>query len=152
MMNDYRPQKISLSKTIAAPAEKVFDHWLIPTFVGNWMFDTASGEDKIIELENEVRPHGNFSFKVSNQGNEVEYSGEYAEIRRPDRLAFSWISSKEPELESKVVVQFQNENDKTRVKFSQQLPADSHEDPEQTKDLWSRRLNALSERLNNSLG
>jgi len=142
-MTDSKLQKIYLSKTIAAPLEKVFDHWLIPTFVGNWMFE----DDKVLELANEVKPRGNFSFKVSNGGEEKEYSGEYTEIRRPDRLAFSWTSSSNPERESQVLVQFQYDNNKTRVKFSQRVNLDSDQDIEHVKDVWSRRLNALSERL-----
>jgi len=147
-MTDSKPLKISLSKTIAAPAEKVFDHWLIPTFVGSWMFEN----EKVLELINEARPRGSFSFKVSKGGEEQDYTGEYTEIRRPDRLAFSWISSTQPDQVSQVMVQFKYDNNKTRVRFSQQLRLNSQSDSEQlveqVKDTWSRRLNALAERFN----
>jgi uncharacterized protein YndB with AHSA1/START domain len=77
-----RTKAITVAKTIAAPAEKVFDHWLIPTFVGNWMFGPAIQKETIVKLENEVKPGGRFSYTVLRGSNEVEYSGEYLEINR----------------------------------------------------------------------
>ena len=51
-----KPVKASLSKTISCGAEKLFDRWLIPTFVGNWMFGEQLGDDGVGDMSNEVRP------------------------------------------------------------------------------------------------
>ena len=52
----FKTFSVSLSRTIVSPAEKIFDRWLIPTFVGNWMFGEHLGNEKVVDLQNEVRP------------------------------------------------------------------------------------------------
>ena len=55
-----KASSISLSKTIDAPAQEVYDQWLIPVFVGDWMF----GRHSIVRLENKVRKGGEFTYVV----------------------------------------------------------------------------------------
>ena len=33
-----KPTTFSLTKTINAPTQKVYDQWLIPVFISKWMF------------------------------------------------------------------------------------------------------------------
>jgi uncharacterized protein YndB with AHSA1/START domain len=138
---------ITVTKTIPAPAEKVFDHWLIPTFVGNWMFGPAIQNETIVKLENEVKPGGRFSYTVLRGSNEVEYSGEYLEINRPNRLIFSWQNSDDPICESKVTIQFLKEHGKTKIKITHKFHPTLVGQSVQIKQQWIARSTALADTL-----
>ena len=62
-----KASSISLSKTINAPAQQVYDQWLIPVFVSDWMFGCHS----IVKLENKVRKGGEFTYVVKSRNQEI---------------------------------------------------------------------------------
>ena len=74
-----KASSISLSKTINAPAQQVYDQWLIPVFVGDWMFGCHS----IVKLENKVRKGGEFTYVVKSRNQEISYSGTYELLDMP---------------------------------------------------------------------
>lgn len=110
------PVKRSLSKTIDAAAERVFDSWLIPAVVGRWMFDTESQGESVIELNNKVRQKGDFDYRVKRGGKEVVITGQYHIIDRPARLEFSWQENGGPE--TLVLVRFEAFDNRTHVRLS----------------------------------
>lgn len=75
-------------RRFAVPPARVFDAWLDPALVGRWMF--AAGGDEIVHIRLDPRVGGAFSFKVRRGEQEVDHVGEYREIERPRRLAFTW--------------------------------------------------------------
>ncbi|PCJ26377.1 MAG: hypothetical protein COA96_05070 [SAR86 cluster bacterium] len=140
-----KPFNFSVSRTIAAPAEKIFDRWLIPTFIGNWMFGPKVGNEKVLDLKNEVRPKGEFTYKIQRDGREIICRGEYKVIDRPKRLSFSW---QENDLEAgKVNVSFEQHEDKTKLKISVQVPQSLSDQLEKIKQQWTARCKALSVQL-----
>ena len=142
-----KPVNISLSKSIDAPAQKGFDHWLIPVFVGEWMFGPHIKQEKLIELKNTVRRGGSFSFTVNQQGKVVEHSGSYLELDIPNRLVFNWKSNLYPDCESQISVRFQEENGKTRMKINIRLDAALENFRDEIKQQWAMRCNALAEKF-----
>lgn len=143
-MSSQKTIRRSVSKTIPATAEKVFDHWLIPTFVGNWMFGPHLDDEKIIELSNEVRPRGEFSYTVKRGGKEIIHNGVFIKIDRPRCLEFSWQQSDKDDAVSQVQVQFEEDGERTRLKVSLRLDPLLADDADAIKELWSRRCKALS--------
>ena len=71
----------------AAP-EPVFDAFLEPQIARRFLFATATGE--MIEAEVEPRVGGRFAFTDHRPEMDVRHVGEYLEIDRPRRLAFSF--------------------------------------------------------------
>ncbi len=139
---------MSLSRTIAAPAEKIFDRWLIPTFVGNWMFGSHLGNEKILDLKNEVRPGGSYSYSIQRNGKKVVHDGEYLQIDRPKRLSFSWQeSAKENVNKTKISLSLEPDEQKTKLKLSLQIDEALAHYREEIKQQWSERLKALSSQL-----
>ena len=138
---------ISINKTINGPAQKVCDQWLIPVFVGKWMFGVARGNEKIISLENKVRKGGRFLFKVTLNGKTIEYSGQYLQMDIPDRLEFSWVSSSYPDAESLINVQFQETAGKTRLKLTLRLDPRLRKYQDSIKSEWADRCTALAARF-----
>ncbi|MDP9037459.1 MAG: SRPBCC domain-containing protein [Myxococcota bacterium] len=67
---------------------RVFDSWLDPDKIHEWMLAPAPGETTRIDVD--PRVGGSFCFVVRREGAEVEHAGEYLELVRPRRLAFTW--------------------------------------------------------------
>jgi uncharacterized protein YndB with AHSA1/START domain len=78
-------RSVRISRRFRAPAERVFDAWLDEDVAGRWLFATALRPMAHVEID--ARVGGSFRF-VDTYRN-VEHTGEYREIARPRRLAFT---------------------------------------------------------------
>ena len=144
----FKTFSVSLSRTIASPAEKIFDRWLIPTFVGNWMFGEHLGNEKVVDLQNEVRPGGTFNYLIKRNGKEVLHDGEYLQIDRPKRLSFSWReTAKKNAHKSKVSLTLDPQEGKTKLRLSLQIDQSLEYYGEEIKQQWAERLKVLSAQL-----
>lgn len=144
-MNTNPSVKRSISKIIGAPAEKVFDSWLIPAVVGRWMFDPSVQPGKVLELRNNVRPRGDFTFKVTRAGKEVVITGVYQVIDRPRQLEFTWLEDNGAA--TVVTVLLESYQDRTRMRVSLKLDAALANHADNIKQLWSARSALLAELL-----
>lgn len=138
---------ISVNKTINGKQQNVFDHWLIPVFVGEWMFGPKIQAEEIISLENTVRRNGEFDYRVKRNGKEISHQGKYLELAIPNTLVFSWTESTAPEVTSQISVQFSDAGDKTRLKLTVKLPPELDLERDRIKDTWTARCKALAEKF-----
>lgn len=76
---------VRISRRFRAPAERVFDAWLDADVARRWLFATALRP--IARAEIDARVGRSFHFVDTYRA--VEHTGEYLEIARPRRLAFS---------------------------------------------------------------
>lgn len=144
----FKTFNVSISRTLPMPAEKIFDRWLIPTFVGKWMFGEHVGNEKVVDLQNEVRPGGTFNYKIKRNGKEVLHDGEYLQIDRPNRLSFSWHETAKPNAQkSKISLSLEPQDGKTRLKLSLQIDRVLEYYGDEIKQQWTQRLKALAEQL-----
>lgn len=144
----FKSFNVSISRTIPVPAEKIFDRWLIPTFVGNWMFGEHLGNEKVIDLQNEVRPGGTYNYRIKRNGKEVLHDGEYLHIDRPKRLSFSWRETVKKNVhKSKVNLSLDPQDDKTKIRLTLQIDQTLEYYGDEIKQQWSERLKALSNQL-----
>lgn len=71
----------------AAPPAKVFKAWTDPAIVVKWFHEPNSLHSASIDL----RPGGAWRFELSRDADKsVGFEGLYEEIRRDERLVFSW--------------------------------------------------------------
>ncbi|WLD94653.1 SRPBCC domain-containing protein [Alkalihalobacillus sp. AL-G] len=85
-----------VTRRFNASPEQVFDAWLEPEKVIEWMF--PKGE--IVRVEINQCVGGHFSFVDKRNGEEVDHTGEYLEIKQPNRLVFTWgIPAESPDFD-----------------------------------------------------
>lgn len=79
-------ERFVLNRSFAAPAETLFDMWIEPDQLVNWL--PPQGFDMQV-LESDVRPGGSMFYKMSNAAGVTLYGrSEYVELERPRRIIY----------------------------------------------------------------
>lgn len=78
------------SHLYSCSADRVFDAWLDPQSVGQWMFGPAVRDENVVSIDIDPRVGGAFSFLVSRGNQVIDHIGTYAKIEKPNRLEFDW--------------------------------------------------------------
>ena len=86
-MNDLT---VNLNKTINAPIERVFDAWLDPAMLAQFILPMPGMPEP--EVENDAREGGSFSIVMDVGDNKIPHTGTYLIINRPIELSFTWQS------------------------------------------------------------
>jgi uncharacterized protein YndB with AHSA1/START domain len=131
--------EVTVSRTIPAPAEKVFDVWMDPKSPGGPWF----GGDRVI-----LNPvvDGLFYFAVKHEGRIWPHYGRFLQIARPHRVEYTWMSEATKGAESIVDVTLEARGDETEITLRHSgIPDD--EMGLQHKDGWAWALSALADAL-----
>lgn len=95
--------KLVVRRTIAAPAQDLFDAWLDPKALSAWMrADPSRPSDVTLD----ARVGGAFEIVMHMPGQSVPHRGVFATIERPHRLVFTWNSPYAGDHGSLVTVDF----------------------------------------------
>jgi uncharacterized protein YndB with AHSA1/START domain len=86
-MNDLT---LSVKKTINASTEDVFDAWLDPGLLAQFILPMPGMPQP--QVENDPVQGGNFTIIMQVGDNKIPHTGQYLEIDRPHKLVFSWES------------------------------------------------------------
>ncbi|MDH3221716.1 MAG: SRPBCC domain-containing protein [Gammaproteobacteria bacterium] len=135
---------VRIDKTVNAPIEKVFDAWLDPALLTQFILPAPGMSQP--EVENDPREGGNFTIVMHVGDDRVPHSGSYLAIDRPNRLKFSWESPYSTD-DSAVTLEFRavdantTEVTLTHVKFLHEEARSDHEGG------WSNILDKLGEVL-----
>jgi len=84
------PFELTLTRTIPAPRETVFDAWLDPAALTEFIRPMEAMTVPTVEVD--ARVGGEFLIVMKAGDEEMPHKGEYRTIDRYDRLAFTWIS------------------------------------------------------------
>ncbi|MCM3882035.1 MAG: SRPBCC domain-containing protein [Vicinamibacterales bacterium] len=118
---------LTVERVIPGPIDQVFDAWLDPASLKQWM---RPGTASLDTAETDPVVGGNFSFVFKNGPNTIPHEGEYREIDRPHRLVFTWKS--EPAGDTLVTIVFtrvaqrQTKITLTHERFKTEAARDSH--------------------------
>jgi uncharacterized protein YndB with AHSA1/START domain len=83
------PQRVTVKVTrrFRVSPERVFDAWLDPNRAREFLF-TRPGQ-LVVHAEINAKVGGSFLFVVRREHNEIDHTGTYLEIQRPNRLVFT---------------------------------------------------------------
>ncbi|MDO8394219.1 MAG: SRPBCC domain-containing protein [Dietzia sp.] len=84
--------EFTITRTFDAPRETLWRAWTDPTLAARWWHPhevTTPAESVSIDL----RVGGSYAYlMIDPDGGEWPATGEYLEVREPDRLRFTWVS------------------------------------------------------------
>jgi uncharacterized protein YndB with AHSA1/START domain len=100
--NSLASAAVVVRRTIAASAEDLFDAWLDPEALAEWM---RPGTIKRSQARTDPRVGGEYEVIMHGESGEIPHRGVYKLIDRPRRLVFTWVSPFAGEL-SLVTVDF----------------------------------------------
>jgi len=120
---------IQLTRTFAAPRDRVFRAWTDAREFAQWFHPTADYKTVITRLD--LRVGGKYSVEMyQKEGNIHRISGTYEEILPPEKLSFTWrLLHDETATESLVTVVFKDLGNSTEVSLTHKnlLTAESRE-------------------------
>jgi uncharacterized protein YndB with AHSA1/START domain len=141
---------IRVERAFAAPAERVFDAWLDPETVGDWLFRTADGTLVRCEVEPEVG--GRYAIVERRGDEEVLHTGVYEEIERPDRLVFTLAVPLYADREERVAIDIRPSEEGCTLTLTQTRAADAPASREQIARGWAALLDSLAVRVEREQG
>ncbi len=84
-----RGKSVRVRRLLPATAEEVFDAW---ADAGSLKFWLCPGATTVPSAEVDFQVGGSFRIVMSDGEREYVHTGRYREIRRPERLVFTWSS------------------------------------------------------------
>ena len=115
---------ITVKRRIAAPAQVIFDAWLNPVSLAEWMRPCSSGTMKS-DAKVDAREGGAFEIVMHVPSGPVRHSGIYQRIDAPRQLVFTWNSVHAGQHDSLVTVDFRTDGKATEVVIThERLPED----------------------------
>jgi uncharacterized protein YndB with AHSA1/START domain len=122
--------ELTVSRTIPAPREKVFNAWLSPATLAKIMRPSAG--DGPARVTNDPVKGGRFEIMmVTAEKKEIPHTGTYLEVDPHARLAFTWASPHSLD-DSVVTIDFAERGPKAtevtlrQVKFRSEQSRDGH--------------------------
>ncbi|UVC09562.1 SRPBCC domain-containing protein [Rhizobium sp. TH2] len=83
--------ELTISRTIPASREKVFNAWLSPKVMAQFM-NTPMGGNAPAKVSNDPVRGGRFSIVMMNEDKEIPHAGTYLAIDPHSHLSFTWES------------------------------------------------------------
>jgi len=131
---------ITIVRDFDAPAELVYDAWLDPQAVGQWLFATPDGVMQRVEVD----PIVGGKFIVAEQRGETlaEHVGEYLELDRPRKIVFSFVAGGGATA-TRVSVDIKPTADGSRVTLSHQIAPEWAHYLGRAREGWATLLDGL---------
>lgn len=135
---------VRVTRRYSASPERVFDAWLDPGMLGRFMFGTVVRDEEVVRLTLDAQVGGTFSFVVRRQGEEIDHIGEYLEIDRPRRLAFTWgIAGESSPDQSRVIIDVAPLETGSEITLTHELHPDWADFADRAEAAWAKMLDAL---------
>jgi uncharacterized protein YndB with AHSA1/START domain len=105
---------VTVKRRIAAPAQQLFDAWLDPASLAEWMRPCSSGTMRST-AKVDPRVGGAFEIVMHVPSGPVRHTGVYQTIDAPRLLAFTWNSPHAGRQDSLVTVEFRADGKATEI-------------------------------------
>ena len=138
---------VTVTREFNHPIEKVFDAWLDPVGIGNWLFATPEGKNKICEVD--PCEGGDFVIGEQREDGYAKHIGTFHEIDRPNRLAFSYYyEGADDNLASNVIVDFTETATGCQVSVTHEMDDVYAEHEDSAINGWTMIFDGLEKILN----
>lgn len=138
--------EVRVTQLFSASPQQVFNMWLDPEQIPNWMFGPKVREEQILAIDIDPKVRGRFSFRVLREGEELDHHGEYVAIDRPRRLAFTWaVRGHGPN--SRININIIALGDGCELTLTHLIPPEAADYKDRVTESWKKMLNHLSEAL-----
>lgn len=134
---------VTVSRRIAASAERLFDAWLDPASLAVWMRRDGSEASDVVA---DPRVGGSFAITMNDPGGSFVHTGTYTVIDRPRALEFTWRSIATNYADSVVRVTFEPDGDATVVEVRHERLPDIEAVRKHTEG-WTEILGSLERTL-----
>ena len=138
------PTAAVVRRVLRAPPEVVYDEWLDPEALSEWMCPRPA---RATSIELDGRPGGRFRIDIAELGQRFSVEGTYLRLERPRRLEFTWTCSTwSASVESRVTVTLDDHgsNETLMTIRHEQLPDDLLD---QHREGWERIAEQLEAQL-----
>lgn len=138
-MND---TPITVSTTINAPLEKVWEYWIEPLHINKWAF--ASDDWEANATENDVREGGKFTTVMSakDKSASFDFTGNYTKVTEHALIEYDMDDGRH------VKVEFETTPD--GVKVTETFDPENENTPEQQAEGWQAILDNFKKHVENS--
>ena len=136
------PVEIRVEKRFRHPRGRVFDAFLDPARIGEWLFHTPEG---VIErTDYDPRPGGSFAIFERRGADLARHFGTFVEVERPERVVFDFWVDEAPDEATRVTVTFTDDGDGCRVTLTHDLAPAWASYAERTTAGWTMILDSLA--------
>jgi uncharacterized protein YndB with AHSA1/START domain len=134
--------EIRVEKRFRHPRERVFDAFLDPARVGDWLFRTPDGVME--KTDYDPRPGGAFAVFERRGDDLARHFGRFVEVERPARVVFDFWVDEAPDAPTRVTVTFTDDGDGCRVVLGHDLAPAWAAYGERTTAGWTMILDSLA--------
>lgn len=139
--------KVTVSREFNFPLETVFDAWLDAENLGDWLFSTSEGIDKVSDVD--PRVGGDFRIGERRDEEMAMHVGTFHEIDRPKRIVFSYyMEAANDDAPSNVIIDFEKTENGCRVLITHEMDDVWSEYEELTIQGWNMIFDGLEKVLN----
>ena len=144
-MSPAPPIEVRATRYFEASPERVFDAWLVPRTLGQWMFGPRVRQENVVRLDVDPRVGGSFSLKVERNGQIVDHVGQYLEIERPRRLVFIWaVKGESDDAPSQIHIDIAASSSGCVLTLVHTMDAKWADYAQRAQDAWNTMLDALA--------
>lgn len=107
---------LEMTRMLDSPRETVWEAWTDPAVLARWWWPARF--QTVYEVD--LRVGGDFSFRTADLPDlgVLAVSGTYIEVRRPERLVYTWRWEGQAEPPTKVTVEFVERGQGTEVRIT----------------------------------
>ncbi len=134
--------EVRVEKRFRHSPERVFDAFLDPATVGDWLFATPDGVME--KADYDPRPGGAFAIFERRGTGLARHFGRFVTIERPVRVMFDFWVDEAPDEPTRVTVTFAADGDGCRVVLTHDLAPAWASYAERTAAGWTMILDGLA--------
>lgn len=127
--------------------DQLFDGWLNPQVIQAIFFTAETAETEIICMHSDQWVGGHFSYIIHTNGVTHSHFGKFIEIKRPNRLVFTWQVSSADLSNSVIFIDISATSGGAKIILRQEMPLQWAEFVNEAEIAWTKLLKTFDEVL-----